>query len=47
MIRGQIEYWQSQYPQALSKQVQDIVKEAYADVAIAKVSPCCAEWFRH
>jgi hypothetical protein len=38
VIRGQIEYWQSQYPRALAQQVENIVKEAYVDVAIAKVS---------
>ena len=38
VILGQVEYWQSQYPRALAKQAEDIVKEAYADVAIAKVS---------
>jgi hypothetical protein len=38
VIRGQIEYWQSQYPSVLATEVKDIVKDAYADVAIAKVS---------
>lgn len=38
VIRGQIEYWQSQYPKALAHEVDQIVKDAYADVAIAKIS---------
>lgn len=38
VIRGQIEYWQSQYPRAVGPQIEDIVKEAYVDVAVAKVS---------
>lgn len=38
VIRGQIEYWQKQYPPAVAKQIEDIVMEAYATVAIAKVS---------
>ncbi len=38
VIRGQIEYWQSQYPRAVAPDVETIVKDAYADVAIAKVS---------
>jgi hypothetical protein len=38
VIRGQIEYWQSQYPPAVAQDVAKIVKEAYEEVAIAKVS---------
>lgn len=38
VIRGQIEYWQLQYPPAVAKTVEDIVLEVYADVAVAKVS---------
>ena len=37
MIRA-IEYWQSQYPKALALDVEQIVKDAYADIAIAKIS---------
>jgi hypothetical protein len=38
VVRGQIKYWQSQYPAAHAQQVEAIVKAAYEDVAIAKVS---------
>jgi hypothetical protein len=38
LIRGQVEYWQSQYPKAVSLQVEKIVKDAYEEVAVAKVS---------
>lgn len=38
VIRDQVTYWQSQYPIAVSKQVEQIVKEAYEEVAVAKVS---------
>lgn len=38
VVAGQVGYWQSQYPAAVALKVQDIVKEAYADVAVAKVS---------
>lgn len=38
VIRGQIEYWQSQYPPAVAPQIAEIVKQAYEEVAVAKVS---------
>jgi hypothetical protein len=38
VICGQIDYWQAQYPRALSDEVERIVKAAYEDVAISKVS---------
>lgn len=38
VIRGQIEYWQRQYPPAVAHQVVQIVKQAYEEVAVAKVS---------
>lgn len=38
VIQGQIRYWQSQYAPVHSEQIRDIVKAAYEDVAIAKVS---------
>jgi hypothetical protein len=38
VICGQIEYWQNQYPPAVKHDVEKIVKEAYEEVAIAKVS---------
>jgi hypothetical protein len=38
VIKGQIEYWQAQYPKAVALKVEEIVKAAYEDVAIAKVS---------
>jgi len=38
VIRGQIEYWQSQYPAAVKQDILKIVKQAYEEVAIAKVS---------
>jgi len=38
VIKGQIEFWQAQYPRAVALQVEEIVREAYCDVAMAKVS---------
>jgi hypothetical protein len=38
VVTGQIEYWQAQYPKAMALTVEDVVKGAYADVAVAKVS---------
>ncbi|MGV9216121.1 hypothetical protein ACTFTM_30075 [Micromonospora sp. RB23] len=38
VIRLQIEYWQDQYPRAVAAQVEKIVREAYEEVAVAKVS---------
>lgn len=38
VIKGQIAYWQAQYPKAVALKVEEIVKAAYEDVAIAKVS---------
>jgi hypothetical protein len=38
VIQGQIDYWQAQYPKAVWPSVKDVVKDAYADVAVAKVS---------
>jgi len=38
VIRSQIEYWQSQYPVAVAKDVEKLVMDAYEEVAIAKVS---------
>ncbi len=38
VITGQIEYWQAQYPKAHANAIADIVKDAYSEVAIAKVS---------
>lgn len=38
VIREQIEYWKSQYPPAVGPQVEDIVRQAYEEVAVAKVS---------
>lgn len=38
VIRGQIEYWQHQYPPAVAQDIEKIVKDAYEEVALAKVS---------
>lgn len=38
VIKSQIEHWQKQYPAAVSNEVEQLVKEAYEEVAIAKVS---------
>jgi hypothetical protein len=38
VISSQIEFWQAQYPKAVAPQVEKIVKDAYEEVAIAKVS---------
>jgi hypothetical protein len=38
VIRSQIEYWQSQYPKPLARDVEGVVKDAYADTAVAKIS---------
>ena len=38
VIRGQIEYWQAQYPATVAPQIAEIVKQAYEEVAVAKVS---------
>lgn len=38
VIRGQIQYWQEQYPVAVSKDIEKLVMDAYEDVAVAKVS---------
>jgi hypothetical protein len=38
LFRSQIEHWQKQYPAAAAKEVEQLVKEAYEEVAIAKVS---------
>lgn len=38
VIRSQIEYWQSQYPVAVAKDVEKLVMDAYEEVAVAKVS---------
>lgn len=38
VIRGQIEYWQNQYPRSVAMRVESIVKEAYEEVAISKVA---------
>jgi len=38
VIRAQVEYWQSQYPKAVAAQVEKIVRDAYEEVAAAKVS---------
>lgn len=38
VIVGQIEYWQSQYPPAVAPKIADIVRQAYEEVAVAKVS---------
>jgi hypothetical protein len=38
VIRSQIEHWQKQYPAAVGKEVEQLVEEAYEEVAIAKVS---------
>jgi len=38
VVRGQIDFWQSQYPKAVAKDIEKIVKDAYEEVAVAKVS---------
>jgi hypothetical protein len=38
VIRSQIEFWQSQYPPAVANDIEKIVKDAYEEVALAKVS---------
>lgn len=38
VIRGQVEYWQSQYPRAVAEQVEQIILDVYGDVSVAKVS---------
>jgi len=38
VILGQVEYWQGQYPKSVAMQVGDIVREAYAEVAVAKAA---------
>ena len=38
VIREQVEYWQNQYPKAVAAQVEKIVRDAYEEVAVAKVS---------
>jgi hypothetical protein len=38
VIRNQVEFWQSNYPRAVAKQIEDIVMDAYSDVAVAKVA---------
>jgi hypothetical protein len=38
VIRSQIEHWRSQYPAAVANQVEKLVKDAYEEVAVAKVS---------
>ncbi len=38
VIQSQVEYWQSQYPKAVAEQVSEIVKNAYAEVGVAKVA---------
>ncbi|GAB3795056.1 hypothetical protein GCM10028798_03140 [Humibacter antri] len=38
VIRGQIEYWQSQYTPAVAHDIEKIVKDVYEEVALAKVS---------
>jgi hypothetical protein len=38
VVRTQIEHWQNQYSPAVKKDVEKLVKDAYEDVAMAKVS---------
>jgi len=38
VILSQISYWQSQYDKVNAKQIEEIVRDSYADVAMAKVS---------
>lgn len=38
VIRSQIEYWQQQYSPAFAQDVEKLVKDAYEEVAVAKVS---------
>jgi hypothetical protein len=38
VLQEQIAYWQAQYPRAVAPQVEKIVRDAYEEVAIAKVS---------
>ena len=38
VIQSQIEYWQEQYPKAVANDMEKLVKDAYEEVAIAKVS---------
>lgn len=38
VIKAQIQYWQKQYPPAVAMQVETIVRQAYEEVAVAKVS---------
>ena len=38
VITSQIEHWQSQYPVTVANDIEKIVKDAYEEVAIAKVS---------
>jgi hypothetical protein len=38
VFRSQIEHWQKQYPAAAAREVEQLVREAYEEVAIAKVS---------
>lgn len=38
VIRSQIEHWQAQYPPAVANEIEKLVKDAYEEVAVAKVS---------
>ncbi len=38
VVRTQIEHWQKQYSPAVKNDVEKLVKDAYEDVAMAKVS---------
>ncbi len=38
VVRAQIEHWQNQYSPAVKNDVEKLVKDAYEDVAVAKVS---------
>jgi hypothetical protein len=38
VVREQVKYWQAQYPPAVGPQVEKIVLDAYAEVAVAKVA---------
>jgi hypothetical protein len=38
VIRSQIEHWQGQYPPAVARDMEKLVKDAYEEVTIAKVS---------
>jgi hypothetical protein len=38
VIRSQVEYWQKQYPKSVHRDIEQLVMDAYGEVAVAKVS---------